>query len=85
MGDRQVPLALLCKHLSLSLSLLTPLTFRRPPISVFTDTHNYSLPLHRKAASQWLQMTHSLLHNSARLTLHALLKMSMGKISTTAQ
>lgn len=64
-------------NISLSLSLLTPLTFRRPPISVFTDTHNYSLPLHRKAASQWLQMTHSLLHNSARLTLHALLKMSI--------
>lgn len=68
-----------------NISLLTPLTFKHPLISVFGDTHNYSLPLHRKAASQWLQMTHSLPHNTMRLTLHALLKMNMGKISTAAQ
>lgn len=53
---------------SLSPSLPTPLTFSRPPNSVFSDTHNYLFPLHRKAASQWLQMTHSLLHNSMCLT-----------------
>lgn len=67
MGDRKCPWPSYA-NISLSPPLPTPLTFNRPPNSVFSDTRNYPLPLHSEAASQWLQMTHSLLHNSMCLT-----------------